>query len=104
MKRVFNADDPMLVGLMRSVLEEHGIGCIIKNEHLSGAIGQLPPLECWPELWVVDDKELLPAKRLIESHLRWSGDPGSAWTCPQCGEELEGQFPVCWRCGRAREG
>ncbi len=104
MKRVFSADDRMLVGLMRSILEEHGIRCIIKNEHLAGAIGQLPPLECWPELWVVEDDDLLPARRLMDSHLQAGREPASPWRCPECGEALEGQFPVCWRCGHARDG
>jgi hypothetical protein len=26
------------------------------------------------------------------------------WKCPQCGEQVLGQFPRCWKCGTAREG
>ena len=24
------------------------------------------------------------------------------WTCPRCGERLEGQFTDCWQCGSPR--
>lgn len=93
----------MLVGLMHSILEEHGILSIVKNEHLSGAIGQLPPLECWPELWVVEDGDLVAAKSLVDSYIRSRRDSAPAWICPGCGEHLEGQFPVCWHCGYMRD-
>lgn len=26
------------------------------------------------------------------------------WKCPKCGENVLGQFPVCWKCGTSREG
>ena len=42
-KRVFTSHDPMLAGYLRAVLEEHGIGCIVKNEYLLGGAGELPP-------------------------------------------------------------
>ena len=27
-----------------------------------------------------------------------------AWTCPKCGEEVEANFDVCWKCGTAADG
>ena len=27
---------------------------------------------------------------------------GPSWTCPGCGEEVEGNFDTCWNCGRER--
>jgi predicted nucleic-acid-binding Zn-ribbon protein len=26
------------------------------------------------------------------------------WTCPKCGERLEGSFDACWSCGTTRAG
>jgi hypothetical protein len=26
------------------------------------------------------------------------------WTCPKCGEKVEGQFDSCWSCGTKRDG
>ena len=63
MKRVFTSHDPMLAGYLRAVLEEHGIGCIVKNEYLLGGAGELPPSECWPEVWVVEDGDEAPRPR-----------------------------------------
>ena len=66
MKRVFSSHDPMLAGYLRAVLEEHGIGCIVKNEYLLGGAGELPPTECWPELWVVEDGDEARARAIVE--------------------------------------
>lgn len=30
--------------------------------------------------------------------------PPPAWKCPKCGEEVLGDFPVCWSCGTGRDG
>lgn len=27
-----------------------------------------------------------------------------SWKCPKCGEEVLGDFPVCWSCGTGRDG
>ena len=66
MKRVFTSHDPILAGYLRAVLVEHGIGCIVKNEYLLGGAGELPPSECWPEVWVVEDGDEARARALVE--------------------------------------
>ena len=97
MKRVYRSHDSLLVGSLRALLEEAGVRCLVKNEHLLGAAGDLPPLETWPELWVIDEADLERARRLLEALLerRVEGEP---WWCPRCGERLEPQFTACWRC------
>ena len=50
---------------MRSLLESHGIKTFLKNEFLSGALGELPFQEVAPQLFVLDEKDLPEAKRLI---------------------------------------
>ena len=35
----------MLVGHLRAVLEAENIGVLVKNEHLTGGIGDLPAIE-----------------------------------------------------------
>jgi len=99
MKRVYSASNMSLVSIFRDILEEHGIKCWVKNEFLSAGIGELPPIECWPEILVEDD--VFPeAKRLVEEALAVKVMP--AWKCGSCGEELEGQFTECWKCGKSR--
>ena len=98
MKRVFSTHDPMLAGYLRAVLEEHGIACLLKNEYLLGGVGELPPNECWPEVWVVEDGQEARARALVEE-ARHAGKPGEEWRCPACCEWIEAGFGTCWRCG-----
>lgn len=102
MKKVYSSDNFLLIGHLRQVLENHHIECIAKNEYLIGGAGELPPTECWPELWVAEDFQYEKAKELIESFLAIGQASEAAWRCPSCGERLEGQFTECWNCGGSR--
>ncbi len=42
------------VALLKQVLEERGISCEIRREYLSMVSGEVPPIETWPELWILD--------------------------------------------------
>jgi hypothetical protein len=102
LKRVYTADDPILVGYLKSVLADYGIDCMIRNEMLIGGTGELPPNECWPELWVLEDADEATARSLLESALAKQADETERWHCTACGEESEPQFAACWRCGAIR--
>ena len=104
MQRVYTSADIMMVHHLRNVLEDHGIPCLVKNETLGIAAGQLPILECWPELWVVDDGQQPQARELVQEALHAAPAAGPGWTCPGCGEVIEGQFSECWSCGQSRPG
>ena len=101
MKRVYSAQDLFIVSFLKDVLEEHNIPCILKNQYLAGAAGELPPIECWPALWVKEDSDFDTALRLIEDRLKENAK-GEPWICAQCGEPIEGQFTECWNCGQGR--
>lgn len=81
-------------------LRAAGIECEVRNTVLSGALGEIPFLECAPQIWIRSSLDEARARELIEQ-LRTpiAGDP---WTCSQCGEVLEPQFAQCWNCGAAR--
>jgi hypothetical protein len=87
--------------LFRDLLEREGIACLLRNEELFAAMGEIPFLEIRPELWVVDDEVYPRAKLLLEGLLR--EEKLETWAC-DCGEVLEGQFGACWKCGKQREG
>ncbi len=89
---------PTEIGLVRGLLEHAGIECITKNEQLAGALGDIPFLECEPELWVVHDADLARAREILASH-RAPAHSASVWRCDVCGELIEGQFGACWQCG-----
>lgn len=102
MKRIHVADDPILVGYLKSVIEAAGIACIVRNEMLIGASGELPPNECWPELWVLDERDASAASAILSQALEAPSPDAAAWICDHCGEDSEAQFQVCWSCGSLR--
>ena len=101
MKIVYSASNIALVSLFKDILEGQGIECWIENQFLSGAAGELPPIECWPKLCVDDDK-FSEASRIVEEALSSQPDATKAWKCKSCGEDIEGQFTECWNCGKSR--
>lgn len=100
MKRIYSEPNPIFIHQIKDLLEEKGIHSIIKNEHLSGGVGELPPTEIWPELWVVNKEDKRPAERLVEGFLESIKAKPGHWKCSDCGEEIEGQFNICWNCGQ----
>src|SRR3954447_22098833 len=102
MKQLYTAQNPLVISHLKNLLESGGIRCIVKNLYLAGAIGELPPIECWPELWVLDDLCYPEAKRLLERTLAPLRPVTGAWTCRKCGVEVEGDFSECWSCGGGR--
>jgi hypothetical protein len=102
MKRLFTSADRMIVGHLAEVLNAQRIPCVVRNQFLAGAAGELPINETWPEIWVMDEGDLPRALKVL-SELLGTGDQGSEWTC-RCGERLDAQFSECWHCGASRIG
>lgn len=104
MRKVHTAESIIDVMHLRNLLEQAGIACVVQNERLGGVAGEIPFLECWPELWVMRPGDALRARGVIDLALR--GDDttaGQAWTCTACGERIEGAFTECWRCAGGNE-
>ncbi len=102
MKRVYAAEHGLMTERIKDILEEEGIECMIKNLNLSGALGQIPPIECWPEVWVMEDIDYARANSIVEDLSKETPEYRTSWTC-KCGEKIEGQFTDCWNCGIARD-
>ena len=101
MKKIYTSPDRLMVFHFKNVLESDNISCVVKNEFLAGAAGELPPNECWPELWIENDKKYANALEILEKDSIIALVPKPAWTCTKCGEQLEGQFTDCWQCGES---
>ena len=102
MKRVYAESSSLMVNYLKNVLESHGIDCVIRNQNLGAAVGELPPIECWPELWVVDEGRREEAEKLVKKTMLFTGPTSKPWACPGCGESHPGQFTACWKCGAER--
>ena len=96
MKRVYSSFNQTAVYHARNLLEQAGIETLVRNAHLSSAMGELPPAECQAELWVLDEQDAARAAAILQRQIS-----GPDWTCA-CGEQLGPQFTQCWRCGAYR--
>jgi putative signal transducing protein len=102
MKRVYSGGTLADVAHVQNLLEHAGIRSFMKNVNLGGALGDLPFLDCTPELWVLVDADAARAENVIRDALRpQPGTGAAAWRCAGCGEQNEPQFGVCWSCGAA---
>ena len=105
MKKIYIAKNPADAHLLKGLLEGENIEAEVRGEFLYGVRGEVPitPDTC-PSVWVMDDADYDRAMELVSTF--HEGEPtspveGEAWRC-RCGEENEGQFTECWRCGKAR--
>lgn len=98
MKRVYTAPDTLMVDHFKLVLDQAGIDSVVQRRFLSGASGEIPPTETWPELWVLDDEQEAQAREVIAAAAA-PREAGARRACLACGERLGGQFDTCWRCG-----
>jgi len=100
--RTFSFAEGPQAGMMKGLLEANGIACFIKNERLFTAMGEVPFVECFPELWIFEDEQMERAAALLDSVAATEEMVAAPWTCPDCGEVLEGHFGQCWNCGREK--
>jgi len=92
---VYRAASLLQVAHARNVLIAAGIQCELRNQYLAGALGDLPMMDTWPQLYVDDGDERFALHALAQAAVAG----GDAWKCAECGEVLEPQFTQCWRCG-----
>ena len=101
MKKVYTANSPVELAHAQNILESNNIPSVKRNE-LFPTRGEIPFIECYPELWVINDRDEMRAKRVIDEEVN-RRPSGEFWACRQCGETCEDQFTHCWRCGAGRE-
>jgi hypothetical protein len=97
MIELFQAENRIQAQMLIDYLQEHGIETVIFNDHLSGAVGELPA-NIFPTLWLLEEQELSKANQLKERFLNLSPSKIAAWRCPACGEQIDGGFEICWNC------
>jgi hypothetical protein len=98
LRKVHTSASILDIAHLRNVLETQGIACVIRNDRLAGALGEIPFVECWPELWIIENGYLLKARELIAAAQAAGPARTAGWTCDRCGEPQDAQFDECWRC------
>jgi hypothetical protein len=96
MKRVLQAPNLALATLWADQLDAVGIGASVQRAFTGSIAGELPPDQCLPEVWVIEDAQCEPARALLAS---WQQLPHRLWACPACHEIVDGPFEICWNCG-----
>lgn len=97
MRRLAQAPNLAIAALWVDTLQEAGMAATVQRQYLVGAAGELPPDQCLPEIWLVHDEQEAKARELLRA---LTDLPQRRWLCA-CGEEVEGGFESCWRCGLA---
>lgn len=87
-----------LAGLYKSRLEQEGIACLLKNDDLVSVMGEVPMVDIYPELWVIDSEAWPRAQLLLTAWMKESAGSAAIWVCPNCQEQVEAGFSACWNC------
>jgi hypothetical protein len=101
MKRLLQAPNLVLATLWADQLSGVGIEASVQRAYASGIVGQIPPDQALPEVWVADEAHHAQALALLH---QWQHQPEQRWACAQCAEIIEGPFEQCWNCGALRPG
>ena len=102
MKRAYIAQDSPEAHFVKSILEDHGIQAVVRGENLQVLRGQSSLMSTYPEVFVGDDANMERVKELLKKYEATragnTDDKRPPWTCPKCGEKLDGSFTECWAC------
>ena len=102
MKLLRRCDQTLQAAHIANVLRAAGIRCTARNVTLAAGIGEIPFLECAPQVWIDNDLDEAQAHALLaEIEASDALQHASTWSC-RCGETIEPQFGACWQCGASR--
>jgi hypothetical protein len=97
-RRVHIAANPVEAEVAKLHLESKGIPAVVRNDHIWPIAGLSMTVDGAPAVWVVrDGDEDLARRVLAERDSAISSLPD--WRCKRCGEDNEGAFGICWKCG-----
>lgn len=103
MNRLLASSDTVFLEYLRRLLAARDIGAFVRNPTSAGlAAGEVSSAVAPPELWVTPEDFTAAERILRATEEAFAAREGSPWRCPRCGETLEPQFEVCWRCGTER--
>lgn len=86
-------DAHILIGLLHA----EGIEARIFNASAQGGLGEIPFVQAYPEIWLVNPSDRDRARRLFEA-FEQPGDGATSVRCVSCGEDNPSGFDICWNC------
>ena len=97
-REIYVHQDHARVGHYKSILDDAGIPNYIRNG-VANNITDMPSPVFFPVLCVIRDEDYAHALEVLgEIHnVPESRDPD--WRCPNCQENVPGNFGICWQCG-----
>lgn len=98
MRLVYSDPNGAFVHIAKGVLEQNGIRCLIRHDHLQNTVSFFLPHDTWVELWVLDDRQFEQARALLT---KTTPVPDEAFkiSCRLCGGNLESYLERCSYCG-----
>ncbi|WP_296044037.1 DUF2007 domain-containing protein [uncultured Alteromonas sp.] len=87
---------PFVIQQYYDALTTQGIPCVVRNQFISGAMGELPAQDLEPELRLINGDDLVFAEAVLKS-LKEDSD-AVAWVCKTCHEPQDAEFNLCWNC------
>ena len=99
MTRIYTHPDPAITHLVQGALANAGIRAVVQGERPGAAMGEVPPIAAWSEVFVQDGERLTEAREIVALVTAEPDAEARDWTCSQCGETNEAQFAECWNCG-----
>lgn len=101
MKKLYSAENRLLVFHIKNLLDAEGVDTQLKNEFAGGGVGDIAPLDTWLELWV-SDNEFAAAGLKLKHIVHGLENPSSKTIqCKHCAETSDAHFKVCWNCGKS---
>ncbi|WP_298439835.1 DUF2007 domain-containing protein [uncultured Ferrimonas sp.] len=90
---LFRASNSIEANAFKGLLEQQAIPVRLLGEALGGAAGELP-MDTQQIRVLVQQCHLPAAKGLLQQYQQNI----APWQC-SCGEQNDGHFELCWRCG-----
>ena len=102
MKKLYVSQSLIDVESRKELLEQADIPCMIKNQRSAMLGGEVPFVEVFPELWILQDEDLGRAETLLKDWEEAQPLKTTSWTCSSCDEIHLKEFTTCWNCGQER--
>jgi len=103
MKKLYVSQSLIDVESRKELLDQADIPCMIKNHRSAMLGGEVPFVEVFPELWVLQDADLERGQTLLQDWEDAQPLETTPWTCTRCGEVLQKEFTSCWKCNQERD-